>query len=98
MLATTPTQEQFDQIARDLAPDVVRIRIQLGEDWTEHPAIYIRVILSDEACLPGRLAVVTRAVRERLDDSFGLWESDRIPYFKFRSQSDQEKIKEASWE
>ena len=98
MIASTPTQEQVDQIAKDLAPDVVRIRIRLGEDWTEHPAIYLRVILSDEACRPGRLSEVVRTVRGKFDDSFGLWESDRIPYFKFRSLSEQEKIKEAAWE
>ena len=77
MTASIPTQEDVDRIARELAPDVVRIRFKLGYDWSDDPAIYFRIILSD---------------------SFGLWESDRLPYFKFRSQSEQEKVREAAWD
>ena len=98
MTATTPTQEQVDQIAQQLAPDVVRIRFRLAEDWSNDPAIYFRIILSDEASQPGRLSEVVKTVRGKLNDSFGLWESDRIPYLRFRSQSEQEKLREASWE
>ena len=98
MITTAPTQEQVDHIARELAPDVVRIRLRLGEDWSNDPAIYFRIILSDEASQPGRLSEVVRTVRGKLNDSFNLWESDRIPYLRFRSQSEQEKIREASWE
>ncbi len=49
MIATLPTQEQVDRIAHDLAPDVVRIRLNIAQDWSGDPAIYFRVILSDEA-------------------------------------------------
>jgi hypothetical protein len=97
MIATLPTQEQVDQIARDLAPEVVRIRWQAGQDWSEHPAIYFRIVLSDEASRPERLADVTGTVSTRLFDSLGLSESDRIPYFRFRSQGEQAKIGEAAW-
>lgn len=98
MTATMPTQEQVDKIATALAPDVVRIRVNAGQDWSEHPALYFRVVLSDEASRPMRLADITDEVRTKLTEALGLSQSDRIPYFRFRSQSEQTKIKELAWE
>ena len=98
MTITFPTQEQVDQIARELAPDVVRIRYSSGQDWSEDPAIYFRVILSDEASRRGRLAEVTGLVRARLIDELRLGEMDHIPYFRFRSQSEQAKLHDAAWD
>ncbi|MGA2214082.1 MAG: hypothetical protein ABSH31_12470 [Bryobacteraceae bacterium] len=39
MIATLPTQEQVDRIARELAPDVVRIRLNVRHDWSGEPAL-----------------------------------------------------------
>lgn len=97
MTATEPIQDQVDQVALDLAPDVLRIRCQIGQDWSEHPAVYFRVVLSDDASRPERLANVTGTVRGRLFETLGLSESARIPYFRFRSQSEQAKLGEAAW-
>ncbi len=41
MVATHPSEEQVQQIAKDLAPDVVRIRFNVGHDWPDDPAIYL---------------------------------------------------------
>jgi hypothetical protein len=98
MTITRPNEEQVERIARDLAPDVVRIRFNVGQDWSEHAAIYFRVILSDAASRPDRLAEVTGMVRTRLFDELGLWESDLLPYIRFRSQSEQAKLREAKWD
>jgi hypothetical protein len=98
MVASSPTQEQVDQVAATLAPDVVRIKITPDEDWDGDPANYFRVILSDDVFRSGRLGEVTTRVRETFDKIFGLWASDRIPYFRFRSESDQAKLRQASWE
>jgi hypothetical protein len=68
MIATLPTQAQVDRIARDLAPDVVRIRLNISQDWSNDPAIYFRVILSDEASRGDRLADVAARVRSKLFD------------------------------
>ena len=97
MTAAAPIQEQVDQMALDLSPDVVRIRCQIGQDWSDHPAIYFRNVLSDDASRPERLAAVAAMVRARLLDGLGLSESERIPYFRFRSQSEQAKLGEAAW-
>ena len=98
VIATLPTQEQVDRIARDLAPDVVRIRFNVGQDWSDHPAVYFRVILSDEASQGDRLAEVTGLVSGRLADELRLAELDHIPYFRFRSQSEQAKLHDTAWD
>ena len=98
MIAILPTQEQVDQIARDLAPDVVRVRLNVAQDWSEDPAIYFRIILSDEASRRDRLADVTSRVRRKFGDELRLAELDHIPYFRFRSQSEQAKLQERAWD
>ena len=41
------------ELARQaLAPDVVRIRFNVGEDWTGDPALFFRVVLTDKASKP----------------------------------------------
>jgi hypothetical protein len=97
MTGTLPDREQVERIARDLAPDVVRIRFHVGRDWSEHPAIYFRVVLSDAASRRDRLVKVVETVRERLFNELGLPNSDPIPYFRFRSQSEQETLKDQAW-
>jgi hypothetical protein len=98
MIATLPTQQQVDGIARELAPDVVRIRINVAQDWSGDPAIYFRVILSDEASRRDRLADVTGLVSEKLSDELRLAELDHISFFRFRSQSEQTTLRDTAWE
>ena len=98
MIATLPTQRRIDDIAMDLAPDVVRIRFNVAQDWSEHPAIYFRVVLADNASRGDRLADVTGRVTAKLFDELGLASLDYIPYFRFRSQSEQARLKDPAWE
>jgi hypothetical protein len=98
VITTLPTQEQVDRIARDLAPDVVHIRMRVGHDWSEHPAIYFRVILSDEASRRDRLGDVTELVREKVSNELGFDALEHFPYFRFRSQSEQAKLHDPAWE
>jgi hypothetical protein len=97
MTAALPTQEEVDRIARDLAPDVVRIRLSVAPDWSGDPSLYFRVILSDEASRRDRLADVAGRVRGRLTDELGLDELDHFPYFRFRSQSEQARMQDEAW-
>ncbi len=97
MIATLATQEHVDRIAQELAPDVVRIRFQVGQDWSEDPAIYFRVILSDEASRLDHLSVTTNKVSDKLSEKLGLAESDHISYIRFRSQSEQAKLQDPAW-
>jgi hypothetical protein len=95
---TLPTQGAVDEVARELAPDVVRIRVDVHEDWSGDPAIYFRVILSDEASREDRLTETTGRVSERLSDELRLDRLDHIPYFSFRSQTEQELMRDPKWE
>lgn len=98
MIATLPTQQRIDEIAMDLAPDVVRIGFNLAQDWSEHLAIYFRVVLTDNASGGDRLAEVTGRATTKLFDELGLASLDYIPYFRFRSRSEQARLKDPAWE
>jgi hypothetical protein len=93
-----PGTEQIESVVRRLAPDVVRVVLRDAPDWSGDPAIYVRVLLADEATTGGRLGEVVSRVRETISEELGLDRLDRIPYFKFRSVSEQAKLREASWE
>jgi hypothetical protein len=97
MIATLPTQERVDQVARELAPDVIRIRMDVGHDWTEHPAIYFRVMLSDDVTLD-RLSEVTTRVEQRLTDELGLEALEHSSHFRYRDQSEQAKLQDKAWD
>jgi hypothetical protein len=99
MIAALPTQEQVDQIARSLAPEVVHVRFNVAHDWSGDPAIYFRVLLSDEAAgHRERLVEVAGRVRQELSDGLGLAELDHISYFNFRTRSEQATLKEKAWD
>ena len=98
MTATLPTQEQVDRIAQDLAPDVVSIGFRIGRDWSDDPAIYFRVILSDEASQPDRLFQTTKKVSNKLHEELGLDNLDHFPYIRFRSRSEQAKLQDPAWD
>jgi hypothetical protein len=81
-----------------LLPEVVRIRYTVGEDTSEQPAIFFRVLLSDRASRADRLRQVTKRVRnmvyQEIDpiNSWGL-----VPYLRFRSESEQAELQEPAW-
>jgi hypothetical protein len=97
MTATLPTQEQVDRIARELAPDVVRIRLDVKPDWTDDPALFFRVTMSDEASRRDRMWDATELVRARVIDELRLEDSDMHPYFRFRSHSEQAELQDPQW-
>jgi hypothetical protein len=87
----------IEQVARSLAPDVVRIRYDIGEDWSgDQWAIFFKVILSDEAAKRKLREVATKVVwglAGRLDfPSLGV-----SPYHNFRSVSEQAALQEPAW-
>lgn len=98
MVVTQLSEEKLRQLEADLAPDVVRIRARVGEDWSEHPAAFFKVILSDAASQPAQLKDVALAVEDRLDEEFGFDWSELIPYVRFRSESEQANLKEEAWD
>jgi hypothetical protein len=89
-------QAAINEVERSLAPDVVRIRYDIGEDWSGQWAIFFRVVLSDEAAKRRLRDVADKIVwglAERLDFP-GMGVS---PYHNFRSASEQEALQEPAW-
>jgi len=85
--------------ANSLAPDVVRIRYTLKEDSTGVPAIFFRVLLTDEASKEPQLYETAQRIESKIlkivkpDEKFGL-----EAYFNFRSAAEQAELREAAWE
>ena len=74
---------------------VVNVRFTIDTDWSGDPAIFFWITLEDEAAGRAVLSRTTHSVinhiNEQLNpmDQWGL-----IPYFNFRSQSEQAKLKD----
>jgi hypothetical protein len=85
-----------NQVAAQLAPDVVRIRYEIGEDWSGQWAIFFRIVLTDDAAKRRLRAIATKVVWElsrRLDfPGMGVF-----PYHNFRSVSEQAMLQEEAW-
>ena len=78
-----------------LPPGVVNLRYTIEDDWSGDPAIFFWITLSDEAAHPATLSQTARRIRSFITlhlDPVGQW--GLIPYFNFRSRSEQEKLKE----
>jgi hypothetical protein len=89
---------ELDKHLNALAPfpsGVVNLRYTIDDDWSGDPAIFFWITLSDEAA---RRAVLSQTSRRIMDfitqplDPMGQW--GLIPYFNFRSQSEQANLKE----
>jgi hypothetical protein len=89
-------QAAVDRVARSLAPDVVHIRYEIGEDWSGEWSIFFRVVLTDEAAKRRLREVRSKVVgglAKQLDfPGMGVW-----PYHNFRSVSEQEALQEPAW-
>jgi len=79
-----------------VGPDVVRIRYEIGEDWSGQWAIFFRVILTDDAARRRLRDVASKVVWElaRQLDFPGIGVS---PYHNFRSESEQAALQEPAW-
>ncbi len=88
---------RIKEVARNLAPDVVRIRYAITLDSTGEEAIFFRVLLSDEASREKRLAKVTERIESELLAAIPLDEFGLFSFFHYRSRSEQAMLKEPAW-
>ena len=85
----TQLDEQVSRAISKLGPEVVRVRYKVGEDWTGDPSINFRIVLTDAASREENLGDVTEKIRRVVVDELRPYEWGLIPYFSFRSQSEQ---------
>jgi len=89
-------QAAIDEVERSLASDVVRIRYEIGEDWSGQWAIFFRVVLTDDAAKQRLREVANKVVwglSRRLDfPGMGVF-----PYHNYRSVSEQAALQEEAW-
>lgn len=83
-------------VQQAIGPDVVRIRYEIGEDWSGQWAIFFRVVLTDDAARRQLRDVATKVVwglANQLDfPGMGVF-----PYHNFRSVSEQAMLQEPAW-
>lgn len=89
-------QAAIDVVEKSLEPDVVRIRYEIGQDWSGQWAVFFRIVLSDDAAKRRLRDVATKVVwglARQLDfPSMGVF-----PYHNFRSVSEQSMLQEPAW-
>lgn len=83
-------------VEAELKPDVVRIRYDIGEDWSGQWAIFFRVMLSDAAA-KRRLRKVATNVERSLSARIDFPALGIFPYHNFRSESEQAQLREEAW-
>jgi hypothetical protein len=86
-------QAAIERAARRLAPHVVSVTHTLGDDWSGEPAVFFMVILSDAASRRAQLLNTSNQVSEAIvREVQPLEQWGVLPYFNFRSQSEQAKL------
>jgi hypothetical protein len=90
-------QAQFQaavaRAAQRLAPHVVSIIATLGDDWSGEPAVFFMVILADAATRRDQLLKISNQVSQTIvQEVEPLEQWGVLPYFNFRSQSEQAKL------
>ena len=88
-------QAAVARAAQRLAPHVVNIIPTLGNAWSGEPAVFFMVILADAATRREQLLNITNLVSETIVQQVQPLEQwGVLPYFNFRSQSEQAKLNE----
>ena len=96
-------QDQLEKAIEDAIrklpkKDVVRVRYSMGEDWTGDPSIYFRIVLTDAASREKRLAEVVDRISTTIFEELRPLENwGLLPYFSFRSKSEQDQRTDPEW-
>jgi len=94
---TQLAKEIADAIPK-LGKDAVRVRYSIGSDSTGEPSIFFRIVLTDAASREQRLAEVTDRITTILFDEIRPYEDwGLLPYFSFRSKSEQDQRNDPEW-
>lgn len=84
------------RVQQSVGPDVVRIRYEIGQDWSGEWALFFRIVLTDDAARR-RLRDVAGKVERGLASELDFPSMGVIPYHNFRSLSEQNALQEPAW-
>jgi hypothetical protein len=96
-------QSQFEsavsEVEKTFRPQVVRVRYDLGDDSTGEPAVFFRILLSDDAASRrDQLWDVTNRVSTEIVQRIEPLEQwGVLPYFSFRSEAEQTQMNDPAW-
>ncbi len=92
----TEIESAIAEVERELKPDVIRIRYEIGQDWSDQWSIFFRIVLRDDAVgkrIGESRQKVVQALARRLDFRvMGVF-----AYHNFRSESEQARLREEDW-
>jgi hypothetical protein len=90
--------DAVDKVEQKLRDKVIRIRHALDYDSTGDPAVYFRVVMPDSSLASDKLLEATRYVSFVIEQDLQPQEQWGVyPYFRFRSQSEQQAMQEPAW-
>lgn len=87
----------IQEAAKELTPDIVRIRYSLDEDSGGAAAIFFRVVLTDQAASKSRLHPVSARAAKILLKHVRPDEMGLQFYFNYRSKSEQASLRDRAW-
>ena len=93
--------QRVDEVAKKFPAEVVRIRHSFSRDWDGDPAIYFRIVFTDDSVKRYPLVQLTHRIQDALINDLALFTSEYsvyIPYFNYRTQTDQDGLKDPEWE
>ena len=90
-------EKQVQEIEKRFPGEVVGIRYSVGDDWSGDPAIFFRVLLTETASRRDVIGDIAYRVKRVLSDIVYLDSPDYFPYVNYRSESEQEKLKDPEW-
>jgi hypothetical protein len=94
----TQLADEIAKAIRKLGKEAVRVSYSMGTDSTGEPSIFFRIVLTDTASREDRLADVTGRIATILFDEIRPHENwGLLPYFSFRSKSEQEERNDPEW-
>ncbi|MFN0102193.1 MAG: hypothetical protein ACKV2U_08895 [Bryobacteraceae bacterium] len=90
--------EAINAIRQTLGPEVVSLGYTLDKDWSGDSAIFFRIVLSDQASRRDQLLEVADRIEHAIVQYLQPLERwDVLPYFNYRSESEQAVLHEKTW-
>jgi hypothetical protein len=93
----TEIETAVRHVEKEFAPDVVRIRYSFGEDWMDEPAVYFRILVRDGAEPINHLKGLAQRISIALRNEARIDENDLHAYFRYRRNSEQQKLQDPAW-